>query len=241
MQNSFEVAVPEENAVSDSNKFVYKVDGDQIVIYNRVEISAAEAGNIEFSYLTSKRTTEYVDMQQFAGPEADLTVTNGSTTVTKSVSGPSVAINTAARITAAEKRVPTTLYSEWQNSWGEKPADADDYYFLIWEVRTTISNGTQPYTFQLDDSFVNEEADLVGYRLQGATQFSDINTAEDQTAVSRYDYVLTRHSKAKYTLQDPGAYSREDFTLSNSVTVTVTPKDGVDESSARTAKQNWVY
>ena len=81
--DSFEIAVPEETAVSESNKFVYKVDGDQIVIYNRVEISAAEAGNIEFSYLTSKRTTEYKDMESFAGPEAVLDVTNGSTTVTK--------------------------------------------------------------------------------------------------------------------------------------------------------------
>ena len=111
----FDLPVPEENAVSEKNEFVYKVDGDQIIIYNCVEISAGKAGTIEFSYLTSKRTTEYVDMQQFDGPEVTLTVTNGETTVSESASGPAVAINTTARVTAV-KHVPT-FYSDWQSSW----------------------------------------------------------------------------------------------------------------------------
>lgn len=39
-------------------------------------------------------------------------------------------------------------YLSWQDNWGEKPADADDYFYIFWEVgKTRQATTTQPFEF----------------------------------------------------------------------------------------------
>ena len=59
-----DMSIPEENdpEITDDTKYVYYVDGDDVVIYNRIPVHAAENGYIEVSYITKYRTFEYTDM-----------------------------------------------------------------------------------------------------------------------------------------------------------------------------------
>lgn len=59
----YELPIPEytEDDLTDSNLFVYKEDGENLVIFNRLSCSAAQSGYIEVSYTTTKPTFDYAD------------------------------------------------------------------------------------------------------------------------------------------------------------------------------------
>ena len=61
--DSYELPIPEytEDDLPDSNLFVYKEDGEKLVIFNRLSCSAAQSGYIEVSYTTTKPTFDYAD------------------------------------------------------------------------------------------------------------------------------------------------------------------------------------
>ena len=55
--NNYELAIPINTDVPEDdneNIFVYKEDGNNILVYNRLQVSAAEKGSIQFAYDTNK-------------------------------------------------------------------------------------------------------------------------------------------------------------------------------------------
>ena len=234
MADSFEIALASREEIAslageelDDNGFAYYTDGNEIVVYNYKTITAAVNAYFEMAYTTSRPSYEYFDYGHEKSGSNPVYAHMKAGDHTKEAEGNNVHINTGARISSVYKNYPT-LYSSWQSSWGAKPADADDYFYLVWSIRTDIADSTQRYDFRLEDVPQSEGTEVVGYKMSGESTYSSKNTVTNQIPSSgyRYDSVLTRHSKAMYG--DKTAYS-----ITNRITGYVTPIDRVDaETSA---------
>jgi len=246
--NSIDLSVPwvNDSGLTDANPFVYDYTDGGIRIFNRIGLDSSQFGYFEVTYATTERTFEYQDYDpdhpelSLGALTVDLTITHNGETASKSAEPLNVYLDTEAVVTRVEKNVPT-LYDSWETSWGEEPENANDYYYLVWEIRTWI-RATQTYDFALEDYFDITDGGVVGYRLSGERTYTENNRAENvkinQSVFSRYDYVLTRHLKSTY---DPLLESDGKYTLQNSVTVQVTPTGGVDSASEMSAEQSWTH
>lgn len=226
----------------DSPDFAYRIDeeNNKAIIYNYNPYPTGEAGYIEISYSTSRPTIYYTDMGGSDELNATIYATNSNSTVTKDATAAPVYIDTHATISYTEKRVPT-LYKQWSSSWGEKPADADEYLYLVWPIRTYISKSTSPYNFSLEDTFTSFEGSVVGYKFSGQSKFSEVNHIENVMGYSdRYDFVLTRHNKA-LAEAEMNSTAMLRYLVHNDVIATVDPIDQVDEDTTAKSSRDWWY
>ena len=225
----------------DDVDFVYEIDEEhnKVIIYNDKKITT-NAGYIEVGYSTTKSTLDYKDMEPSENLPASIQVkgTNG-TSAEKTAKGNPVYIDTHATIAWTQKMPNPSYYQKWQSGWGDRPADAEQYYYLVWEIRSSVNEVTSPYTFQLDDTFTDLSGDVVGYKFSGKSTFTEKNTSENNRwDGTRYDYVLTRYSK---TQADGKLETDKKYTLSNKIKATVTATDGKDAKTTADASQTWSY
>lgn len=251
---------PAENESYDKNvvDYVYKEDAKtgEIVIYNIKNVSAGTL-EIPFMYETTEKTWEYEDMESSIPCVATVTVkskdASGNTVnIEAETDKIPVYVDTNVKIQSTSKSCVGS-YEEWNDSWGlTKPDDADNYVYFIWKVSSNITNITQKYDFYLIDNFYgltgvgnNSLGEVVGYKMQEDTVYSYASTDDSTgsprsptavglTASSRTDYVLTRYPKNALNTD-------EKYKLENSVTTTVTPTDGKDESTNASATANYTY
>ena len=196
-----------ENDVPD---FVYDIDeeNNKVTIYNYKSYPTGTSGYIEFAYETTKETTEYTDMSVSENVHAKVYATNENSTVTADATADGVYIDTHATIAYTQKKKPT-LYRSWNKAWGETPTDAGNYYYLVWPIKTYVNKNTSCYSFTLNDTCTDMKSSVIGYRFSGQSSFSDINSIDNvKTYGDRYDYVLTRYSKAD---ADQSRKMQEDF------------------------------
>ena len=229
----YDIAIPLEQEAEADTKFVYEEDGDELKIWNIKEVSAGESGTIEVSYLTKDKTFYYKDMEAHDPFYGDIKVTNAGQEVSAHADAAPVHINTNSVIVDTDKRKPT-LFRTWDSSFGPRPADADDYLYIRWEVRTHLNkNNTQPYDFSLADVF--DDGDVVGYKFEGQSTYSTNNTVRNvyQSSDERYDYVITRHSKADF--------ADIDYTVWNNITATVHPIDLLDPDTEARDREPFEY
>ena len=177
-----------ENDVPD---FVYDIDeeNNKVTIYNYKSYPTGTSGYIEFAYETTKETTEYADMSVSENVPAKVYATNENSTVTADATADGVCIDTHATIAYTQKKKPT-LYRSWNKAWGETPADAVNYYYLVWPIKTYVNKNTSCYSFTLNDTCTDMKSSVIGYRFSGQSSFSDINSIDNvKTYGDRYDYV----------------------------------------------------
>lgn len=232
-----ESSVPEDIETPD---FVYSIDeeNNKVVIYNYKPYPTGDAGYIEFSYSTTEATTSYVDMGFSDKVSATVYATNAASTVTATAEADPVGINTYAKLSFTQKRTPD-FYSKWDDSWGEKPNDSDDYLYLVWVVRSNISKCTSAYDFYLEDEFSDYEGEVVGYKFSGQETFSEANHIDNVTTYGdRYDYVLTRYRKDAVA---DLLLANKKYEVNNSVTARVSPVDHIDEDTSASSSKNWWY
>ena len=225
---------------TDTPDFVYSIDegANKAYIYNYSPYPTGEAGYVEVAYSTSKTTMYYKDMEMSDKFSAKISATNSNSTVTKSVQADPVCIDTHATISYTQKKRPT-LYKSWIDSWGERPADADDYLYLIWPIRTYVNKNTSPYTFMLNDTFSDLGGSVVGYKFAGQTEFSAVDHVDDIMYYGdRYDYVLTRHSKSQ---ADKLVDKENRYELKNNIMAIVKPKDKIDADTSAVSGLDWWY
>ena len=120
-------------------------------------------GHFQMSYANGKSSTEYVDyasenwMNYYKAFKAILEIDadkDGTAEKTQESEAIQIAIDTNATIKSVVKKNPT-LYTSWNSNWGVRPADAADYYYLVWPVESEISSDlTQTYDFTLTDSLI---------------------------------------------------------------------------------------
>ena len=233
----FTMSLPEKSdELDDTDKdteYAWKTEGDNIVIFNCKEITAAQNGYFDIGYSTSKSTYQYRDMGE-SEPFFGTLEIDGKTATTDKIP---VTINTQATINSTSKYYPD-MYRTWQASWGTKPADADDYYYLVWMIGTDVNNCTQNYNLTLEDNVSSDDGKvaLVGYRMSGSSDFSQVNIAKDtHSEGTRYDYVLTRHAKKDFN-------PLESYKIHNKIKATVDPIDQIDPdtSAVATRDYNWI-
>lgn len=143
---------------------------------------------------------------------------------------------------STQKNYPT-IYKEWNSSWQETvPEDKDDYYYLIWEIRSYVKgNSIQKYNFSIQDFVTNSEYavnpgdyEVVGYKMAGEKYYTNKNTALEQSINGyRSDFVLTRHKKS--------VFMGRSYNLGNSVTVSLYPSDGVGEGTILTSGRTFYW
>lgn len=224
----------------DNPDFVYEIDeeNNKVTIYNYKPYPTGEAGYVEFSYETTKDTMQYLDMGASTKVHAKVYATNESSTVTKESEADEVYIDTHATIAYTQKKKPA-LYKEWNEDWGEKPADAENYYYLVWPIRSYVNKNTSIYDFSLNDIPTEMDSEVIGYKFFGQSEFGQESTI---TGISmygdRYDYVLTRYNKAK---ADELTNNKERYFIHNDIEATVSPIDRVDEDSKATSSYDWFY
>ena len=257
--DTYEMSLPHKDAagLTDSNVYVYEEAGDQIRVFNRVPALATQKGYFEISYVTAEKTYEYMDYDAEAPSGSDefsvtMNLKQGDVEKSRDAEAPKVYIDTTAYVTSTEKReLNTNAYTAWQSSWGKEPENSGDYYYLIWEIHTYIK-ANQAYNFTLEDVFNVTDGEVVGYKLQGESAYTDKSTVEnlktDFSAYGRYDYVLTRHLKATYDhylyeepRPDEGTYSTGSYTITNVINATVTPLCLVDAPTTKTASRPWTH
>lgn len=231
-----------EVAEGENPDFVYTIDeeNNKAIIYNYAPYPTGEAGYVEFYYSTNKTTLYYTDMGGSTKVHAKMYATNDNSTVTAEAEAKEVYIDTHATISYTQKKMPY-LYKTWNSSWGDKPADADDYLYLVWTVRSYINKNTSPYTFSLDDTFTDLGGSVVGYKFAGQTTFTQINHVENVMYYGdRYDYVLTRHSKqqAQAAIE---ASENKAYKVHNDIIATVSPIDHVDSDTTAKSSKDWWY
>ena len=233
-----EIALPSQEEVEageadDEIYYAWREDGNNIVIYNYKPISAADNGYVEMSYATEKVTTYYKDMEPSAAFNATIDV-DGATRQGDAIT---VYINTGVSLSSTIKRYPTK-YNTWQSWFGTQPADAGDYYYLVWDLETYVNtSSSQPYNLQYTDTVSSTfgNTDLVGYRFSGQAGFSANDTVMNQTLTGRrFDQVLTRLAKADF--EDAMAY-----TVNNNIVAKLTPADGKDPVTTATSSRSFNY
>ena len=224
----------------DNPDFVYEIDekNNKVTIYNYKPYPTGEAGYVEFSYETTKDTMQYLDMGASTKVHAKVYATNQASTVTKEAEADKVYIDTHATIAYTQKKKPT-LYKEWDEAWGEKPANAGSYYYLVWPIRSYINKNTSSYDFSLSDTPIEMDSEVVGYRFSGQTGFSQQSSVTGiSTYGDRYDYVLTRYSKEK---ADELTENKQRYYIHNDIEATVSPIDKVDKDSKAESSYEWFY
>lgn len=252
LDDKFIMSLPTNEEWDGTTEFAYIENEDYLVIYNPKEVPAGINGYIEVAYATKSTTFNYKDYDKTNtglvkddGTASDpfyatIAVTAGEDTLTNITNEENIFIDTTAKILSTQKRYPT-IYKNWNSSWmAQVPADADDYYYLVWEISSNINAPTQAYNFSIDDFVTDltegttgEDYELVGYKLAGERYYSNNNTQTNQTISGiRYDYVLTRHKKSTYT--------GIKYALKNTETATVDPIDQVDDDTSAKS-QNMFY
>ncbi len=248
--DAYEMSVPRKAdvdggaTVAENAFYAYYEDGDDLVIYNFRRIESEQQGYIEVTYRTSETSFYYKDMSELGVFTASITANDKSATAENL----HVMIDTGAKITKIVKNYPT-LYKKWESSWGKKPTDADDYWYLDWIINTTIDNATtQPYKITFTDTPEprtdgHPDMQFVGYKLSGASEFTaDGHTAENQTRVGiRYDHVLTRVPIDPYGIVDRWSNSSNKWDVTNGISAELTPADGIDAPTNANTKRKYEY
>lgn len=219
--------------------FVYEIQGDKAVVYNWRPYTEGHAGYIEFGYVTTKQTYDYVDMTASDGITARMQVTNGDTTAESEATAPCVYVDTHCSMRSVSKAKPDRLYTTWQDGWGARPADADDWVYLVWCVNTYVERGTSKYVLCLQDDFDDYGGEAFMYSFGNSRNFTDNPFSDELTTWgNRYDYVLTRHSKSEHERMKADD-STTRYEVGGVADVKQIPVDGIDPATTKSAYRSW--
>lgn len=221
-----ELPMMEISQSTGGNEYAYYTSEDNIIITNVTRMSATGGGVIDVAYTTTRTTYSYPDSSISDSPSAVLTLSNNNVIIDSlAKTAPAVTVDTSAELLETTKKSSSERYASWDNTWGTRPEDADEYYYIIWTIVSKLT-ATQPYWFEIDDDFNEPDSDIVGYKLSGKTFFSNTNRAyyNNLPDTNRYDYVLTRHLKSSYTA--------EQYAQRNTCTVKLTPADEPEKSTS---------
>ena len=241
----YEMSVPERDELATMSEselketiFAYYEEGNNIIVYNFKDLDAAQNGYFEVSYNTKDRTFSYKDYGATGSASSPFQAKMEVSGLTATTNPLTVYIDTTATINATYKYYPKQR-SKWPDSWGQKPADADDYVWQRWEIRSDITDDpTQIYDFILNDEVTCSEVpvEVYGYQFSGSNQATRTNRVSNIVAYDgyRYDYVYTRIKKTDWN-------KVTSYTIHNKITATVHPVDGVDEDTSAVSTRDFAW
>ncbi|MCR1917947.1 prealbumin-like fold domain-containing protein [Frisingicoccus caecimuris] len=154
------VPLSQEGTAQGDTGFWYRIDDqgtpddrsdDEIVITNYREVSSAYYFTCDIVY-------------RYEAPEVANGYTKGDISASFKYPGESgqrqeelstdilTVINHTFVVLNSVIKSSSSKYETWQNAWGEKPEDAEDYFYVLWRVESDIEYGsTQPYKVTMTD------------------------------------------------------------------------------------------
>lgn len=271
--DTYEMSVPSEEDLKymterelASEKWTYKIEGDNIVVYNRLAVDAGQNGYFEVAYATSEKTFNYYDYgakdgNDYIDEHTPFTATISSGDISKTAGPLNVYINTSVTLSSTAKEYPSQR-TKWNSSWGTEPTGTEKYYYQEWTIRSDITDyNSQKYDFSLSDIIQSatgtkedgSQVDLTpyvevyAYKMagKGLVLVGNDNTINSLTADGyRYDLVITRINR-KYI--DGGEVDGTSFSeltafnIVNKVTATLHPVDGVDDDTIKTSQRTFKW
>jgi len=229
------VQAPEESGMTN---FHYYIDYDtgEVVITNYAQISTAVyfTCDVKYTFLPSDIEDGYVNSDIYA----DFTITlAGQEPVEYHSDDLTVTVNTDAKISGLTKQFSNKCET-WQASWGQAPADADDYFYVMWQVTYTAPGDcTQPYTVDFVEEtdgqgiFVGASSYASGSGLDGALQSIPIEVPGTSPSTYR-QYVLMKYPKNLIE-------ENEDTIITNEITAELTGVDGASDSKSANAEYSY--
>lgn len=170
---------PNTNGVTDFNyvEETKDVNGEQTEYYvmqNAKDISGAAELDVDVDYRFRPSMLNVVSETESDGSNKG--VYHGQYPVICTVNGTQVGSNTlsvTAKTSVKDSTVTLThasqdenkgIFFSWDNAWGTKPADADQYFYIVWYATYRRGAGSNmPYTYTLNvDTSKTDGGELVG-------------------------------------------------------------------------------
>ncbi len=221
--------LPEAPAVSDSSSFSWEGDptdcNGTITIFNSKPINGSKTDHMVFSYhflptLLGVDTNGDYSKTFEVGIEIDAD-TNGTVDFAKKQSL-TVKAHTETRapklaLTRADKDAEgNDVYFNWQPVWGPKPADADDFFYVVYRADlerfgTKTESSTQPFSYRFENlgSVAGEDGELAGAWCRSDAAFESVQGATDfrppfsNIAKKDWQQVIWADGAAETVLNEP--------------------------------------
>ena len=193
---------PRPPAETGDTGFHYTIDEEtgEIVIRNYRTIEASYHFTCQIGY--DFYPYQVADGYEKGEIQADFRVKDSKGDLTAESEQLSVSVHTETKKPEAYKSV-NHKYELWQDAWGEKPADAADYFYVEWQLYTTLKRGTQPFTFTLQED-LGDYGEFVGWRATSAGSYTLGSQAEFEQTIFDTDgpnsTATTAYSKTIYVL-----------------------------------------
>ena len=177
--------LPQAPGSNDQSDFNYIVDDDgNYIVTNCRDINGGKtvAFTADYSYRPTMVPGGYTDTDgNYRGNYLNRTIIS-TLSVDPDLDGQAdystqdtahVEIHTQVKPTAITKKQPASdqdanlgIYFSWQNKWGDRPSDAEDYFYVVWFVDVSRNIGTtQPFVIDMEDWPENEGV-VVGMKQQ---------------------------------------------------------------------------
>ena len=175
--NNLSAQIPVFPRVQSGMWFSYIDKGDHYEIVNNQPISGGAGVDLTVAYSVAPylvpggavdRNGDYVPGYDFyqadipvlfeMGGEYEVDSANGTISYTSSdvekITDLSLEVHTKAEPYISKSA--SNVYYEWQSSWGPKPADADDYFYISWSVPTYAQNSSTYYTYRVSEDTLHD-------------------------------------------------------------------------------------
>lgn len=209
--DTFKISIPSKKEVEEAiaqgeevtSLWMYEIIDGEVVISNRRPVPSGKTYNFEYAYQLTDKASEYRDMSTSAehvNATVELDTAGGQ--LTSSAELQQITINTYANIEGVKGSIVGDVFKEWDDAWGEKPADADAYFYSELQFKS-VTRGNQPYKFTIESTATDandSSKTYVPYKYNiGTNGWVDNNSeAKGYQFIDRIDSVLYRFPKAEY-------------------------------------------
>lgn len=153
--------------------FSYMDNGDSYILINNTELAGGAGLDATFSYYVYPNTVpggamdyegNYLDDYDYYHDtfpitfdiDSDLDGTNETSDTVD------LSLEMHTRVRSEQSKKCEQVYYRWKSEWGDKPIDADDYFYIEWFVFESITSQTnQPYQFSVSEDTVHDGTVIV--------------------------------------------------------------------------------
>lgn len=206
----FESEVPnaEENNLTsffnasddDDLKAKYSDDGKSIILYNPSAITMNTIITPEFSINPTALKGGYTDengyykgdyYQKTFDVSIDVaSVTEGETTIPAEHYSRTMGLELHTNSNTTVSKTRTDVSLKWNSDWGTAPVDANEYFYVVWNLTSNNSNCTQPYKIKWSEDTIHDGTVIYADPPLGA--WSETFTADGVHTAQ----IVTKHRKA---------------------------------------------
>lgn len=178
-----------------TDKYSYTEDGNNYVFTNVTELSAGD--NIDFTYscTVSPRNIKggYIDENGYYQGDfykmsftPSIVVTDAENPLNYSRD---LGIEAHTEVRAEANKSRTSVVFDWDTAWGDKPADSDEYFYVIWQLESNgAASSSQKYSYYWSEETAHDGA--VVYSSPALGTKSNLITSGKYTST-----VVTKHRR----------------------------------------------